>query len=289
MFRLFRYKKNNVEDYGATVYKTEQEALNGRSSTNAINDMKDDVGKAVLPDYGYLKHDGEIFLYKEGDSVIGGCHLVSDTNNNMFRPINHRHKLKGFTAIMKNGGSVVYAGGEHKGAININGKHQWWNRTQIYGNEYDFDFISNYTATPIRLDFTKEVEGQWGFYSHAHMTKIRGLWKGVDTGLVIHKKENYQSMNTFDIDVKIIGYNKMADIRGINFSEINIMGQLLKDTGELFYIKGSELKGNIFTYVEGHKYEKGNYHVKNLDLSGYFDILPYPPTIQCNLNDSKLI
>ena len=113
MFRLFRYKKNNVEDYGATVYKTEQEALNGRSSSDAMQKMLDDVGTVRLPDYGYIYVDKEIYLLRKYQNIIGGCHIVTDKIINLFHPLYHNHILEGFTVHMINGGSVVYVGGEH--------------------------------------------------------------------------------------------------------------------------------------------------------------------------------
>ena len=297
-FLKFLYKKSDLEDkYGATVYKTEQDALNGRSSTNAIQKMIEDVGVAILPKYGYLNHDGEVFLYRENDSIIGskGVYLVSNTNNNMFRPLHSNQVIKGFKANMYGGGSVVYVGGEHKGAIDLdkNGKeyHHWYNRTRINGSTFDFDFNSNYTATPIRLDYSKEDSGQWGDYSHCHGVKIRGKWNNVDRGIVINRKDDSgQSLNTFNIKVRIWGYNKMCEISGISFSKIKIMGQLLKDIDhETFHVKGSGLKSDIFTYVENHKFERGNYFVNRLDVSGYYDLLYYPVTSHVNLNDSKLI
>lgn len=285
-----------ILDYGATLYKTKTEAETGWSSSSAIQDMINDVYIAVLPDYGFIKHNKEVFLYREGESVIGngGCALVNNHDTNMFRPINHRHKIKGFTAYLDNGGSVVYVGGAHDGIAYARGGHQWPNRTQILANVWDFDCISNYTGTPIRLEYSKEVTGTYGDNSHFHNTKIRGYWENVDNGIIINKKDNSgQSINTFDIDVSIRGFNKIADIRGfnakINFGKIRIMAQLLKDTGELFYVQGSQLNGDIFCYTESHNFEKGNYHVKDLDLSGYFDLLPYTPKQIANLNDSKLI
>ena len=296
---LFSNDNNKtILDYGATAYKTKQEALNGRSSSQAIEDMITEWGTAILPDYGYLKHDKEIILYRKGDSVIGGCNLVGN-GNKMFRPINHNQTIKGFTAHLENGGSVVYVGGAHKGAIDINsaGKeyHKWANRSRVINNEWNFNVESNFTGTPVIIDLTQDEKG-FGYYSHVGFTDIGGNWTNVDRGIIIKKMKTdipngvHQALNTINIKSRIWGARKYADISSINFSTIDIMAQHKGELdGSIFEVQGSQLKSNIFVYDLPSGFKAGNYHVKDLDLSGYFDILPYPVTSQARLNESTLI
>ena len=297
---FWKHKTNTILDYGAKVYKSKDDALNGKSSSNAIQKMVDDLGYAILP-FGWMKHDEPVIMYGKGQSIIGqgqgnkGVNLITNKSINLFRPIHANQEIRGFTAHYVGDKTkecaVIYLGSEHKGGLNSkNGSelyHRWKNRNQNVANYWDFDFEGDYNANPIWINYEKESDD---LYSCFHMTKIRGFWRKVDTGIKINRKAKTQSMNTLNVDVYIWGYNKMADIRGINFSKINIMGQLSKNIdNELFYVEGEQLKGNIFTYVESYKYKKGNYHVKDLDLSGYFDLLPYKPTLQVNLNDSIII
>ena len=113
---FWQHKTDTILDYGATRYKSNNHALDGqRDSAQAINDMIDDVGVAVLP-------------------AFGSINLITEKPIKMFRPIHNRQDIRGFTAYFfgEKGGAVVYAGGKHKGGLDIhkNGKeyHHWYNR-----------------------------------------------------------------------------------------------------------------------------------------------------------------
>ena len=310
---FWQHKTDTILDYGATRYKSNNHALDGqRDSAQAINDMIDDVGVAVLPAFGSFYLNKETTFYRAKDSLVSlgqgnkNVNLITDKPIKMFRPIHNRQDIRGFTAYFfgEKGGAVVYAGGKHKGGLDIhkNGKeyHHWYNRTRLLDSTFDFDVQGlNNNVTPIELDYTKEEMGGAGWYSHAYYTKIRGSYNNVDLGLKIHKRPNAkatkdvmisrQSMNTFDIDVNIEFALKFADIRDINFSKIKIIGGVNKLLDkETFYIEGSQLHCDIFLYDLKEGQEKGNYHVKDLDLSGYWDLLPYPIKTQVNLNDSTI-
>ena len=265
-------------------YNNKENALNGVDSSEAIQEMVDELGYCKLPN-GWIKHEGTIILYKEGNAVYGEnnktCNLVTTKPNKMFRPIHNKQEIKGFTSHFtgEKGGSVIYVGGEHKGGIDLNrnGKeyNHWYNRTRLVGNVWNFDVEGYYNVTPIDLDFNNEAKGQWGYYSRLHFTKIRGHYKGVDTGLLIKKKANSnQSINTLDIDVNIWGANKFIDIDGINFSKIRFMGQEkvspkmdlgnFKNSGRIMY--------DGFIYDVGGKRSIQFENIKDLELMGWAKI-----------------
>ncbi len=152
-----------IEDYGAVVYKNERDALAGKSSSDAIMEMINDVGTAILP-VGFIRHDLEQYLYKPFESVIGQeTVIVSDKPNNMFRPVHFGHTIKGFTAKYYGPDiidcAVVFGGGSHLGGIDIRRDgvseyHHWPNRTRILMNRYEFDFVGDKTYALSRTETT---------------------------------------------------------------------------------------------------------------------------------------
>ena len=287
---------------GQTRYDTKAEALNGKVDSSAdIQQLVNETGIAVL-DAGWYYLNESIYLYKKRDAVVGsgqgnkGINFIVDRGFKVFRPVSENTDLIGFTVHSIYTGTdkveVVYIGAEHIGVAGLNADNSMYhirpNKTTILGSTFDFDVIGdkyNSNVIPFTVDYSNTLEDD---VSHFHFTKIRGYWKWINLGIKINRRVSTQSMNTLDIDVYIAGYNKMADIKGINFSKIRIMGQLLKNTGELFYIEGAQLNCDIFTYTEHWNFSKGNYHVTDLNLSGYFDILPYPAEVQCLLNNSTI-
>ena len=163
---------------------------------------------------GWIKHEGEIMLYKEGNTVYGenkkACNLVTTKPNNMFRPVHDRHDISGFTAHYVGKDikdcAVVRLGAPHKGGIDLdrngNDYHHWKNRTRVIANNYDFDivgdakyllsrsinspypysdtFIKDYGVHGVWVDFGNDEESLTSFF---HFTNISGYWKNINTGL----------------------------------------------------------------------------------------------------------
>lgn len=286
---------------GQTRYNTKAEALNGKVDSSAdIQQLVNEKGIAVI-EAGWYYLNESIYLYKKRDAIVSEgqgnktVNFIVDKPIKVFRPISENVDLIGFTVHVINTEKVevVYIGAEHIGVAGLNADNSMYhirpNKTTILGSTFDFDVIGdkyNSNVIPFTVDYSNTLEH---YGSHFHLTKIKGYWKWVDLGIKIDRRVSTQSMNTLDVDVHIWGYNKMADIKGINFSTVRILGQMLKETGqELFYIEGSQLKCDIMTYTENFPYIKGNYHVTDLNLGGYFDILPYPAEVQCILNNSTI-
>lgn len=345
------YTKNinfrTVLDYGAKVYSTIDDALNGESFHEAGQKMLDKTGTCLLPPYGWMKLDDSIFLWKSGDSIqsLGqgnkGLRIVATKPISMFLPINEFQEIRGFTAyyvgdkITKECG-VVRAGGDDR---NVGGsyynrdtgnttEHFWARRTRINRLILDFDIVgdaryywSRRQSSPYnkndRFIENGNVHGFWVNYddnlesdhSHCHDVKIKGTYAFVNTPIKINRKSKTQSLNTFDIDLSVWGARQFCNIKGINFSKIQIMGQEIlgctSDTENkelpLFEVSGSSIKSNIFIYDlydgrENRHKKKGQYNVSRLDLQGYYSLLndwytnPQGTKIlNADLNESTLI
>jgi len=147
-----------ILDYGATIYKTKNQALDGaKDSSGAIADMLEDLGTAVLP-LGCFSLDNSTRLYRQGDNITSlygdnkSVGLVTTKPINMFMPTHKAQKVSGFTAYyvgkdITKECAVVKVGGNHEGAIDLRKDkteyHKWKNRTRANGNIYDFDFIGH--------------------------------------------------------------------------------------------------------------------------------------------------
>lgn len=251
VFDFFRYRKkpevtkNNFKtiiDYGAVVYNSRLEAINGKDSSKAIQDMVDDVRVAVLPPCGWIKNEKSTVLYRSGESVVSlgqgnrSVNLISTKPIDMFLPVYRNHDIKGFTAwyigkkITKECAVVRYGGVPlPHGAIyewynidhTVREQKTWHQRTQCISNDLDFDFEGddNYiksreTSSPYNYNKTfienSGAHGVWIDYSanieHAasyfHFTKIRGNWRNINTGLKITKKDA-SSQSLNTLDFKV--------------------------------------------------------------------------------------
>ena len=331
-------RQMTVLDYGATLYKTKEDAVNGVSSHQALQSMLDETGCALLPAYGWIKLDDTVILFKEGDCVksLGGSNkglnIISTKPISMFLPIEGWQVIQGFTAWyvgdkITEECAVVRLGGDDRntGGIYMNWDTQkyekrWPRRTKSNKCIFDFDFIgdrhyyygknqtSPYADNPnfvkggnahaFWIDFGEENESDYSFWQGG---EIRGRWQHVNTGIKItRKKPSSQTINTFDIKVKIDGAKQYAFIEHCNHGDLEILGQDMmnldddeKATVRPFEITGGSIRSDIYIYDLTHD-KWGNYFVDGLDVTGfvnktiYNDIRPFR-LHNTNLNDSRLM
>lgn len=261
------YTKNinfkTVLDYGAKLYATKDEALNGESFHKAGQKMLDETGTCLLPPYGWMKLDDSIFLWNSGDSVqsLGqgnkGLRIVANKPISMFFPINEFQQITGFTAhyvgnkitkecaVVQMGGDERNIGGSYYNSdLDKTTSHFWTRRTRVNKLFLDFDFVgeqryyyslkssSPYGPNPNFVE-NGNAHGVWINYndelesehSHCHGMKVRGIYKFVNTAVKIERRIKTQSLNTFDIDLTVWGARQFCNIKDINFSKIKIMGE----------------------------------------------------------------
>ena len=292
-----------ILDYGATLYKNNKEALDGQvSSHQAIQDMLDDTGHAVLPPYGSLYHGDSVFGWHDRSSITSlgqsnkGLSIVTDKPISMFIPVQKRNVIKGFTAYyvgdkITEECAVVRLGGDERNIGGIyyksNGTpfHRYPNRTSAIGHDFDFDmqgdenyyisattnraiknpnFIENGNAHGVWVDYDNETEDK---YSCLHWIKIRGDWNCINTGLKITKRKgSSQSMNNLDLKVDINAARMYADIHGtLNRSTIIINGQEKPTLGFNENAIWSESKRE---YIDPNRYDNEEWQVPMFYIEG---------------------
>ena len=290
-----------ILDYGAKLYKHNDEALDGQvSSHQAIQDMLDDVGTATLPNYGSLFMGDSVFGWYERGVVnsLGygnrSVSLVTDKPISMFVPIHNRNIISGFTAYyvgdkITEECAVVRLGGDERniGGIHYkpNGKpyNRWENRTTAIGHNFDFDllgdrkyyesatgsnstvnpkFIENGNAHAVWVDYDNDTEDNT---SNFHWIKIRGDWSYINTGIKITKRKgSKQAMNNLDMKVKIDGARMYADIHGtLNRSTIIINGQ---ERSTLGFNENIPYINN--QYIDPNKYDQEEWQVPMFYIEG---------------------
>ena len=230
-----------------------------------------------------------------------GVNIITDKPIDMFVITNEEQEVSGFTAwyvgpdikqcaAVRIGGNPSNIGAEYKNEfLNSTIPHFRPRRTNAFGIKVDIDFvgdqrfakrvdhtdrkdnpnfIENYGAHAVWVNYDEENENQ---HSHFHFANIRGYFKYVNTGIKIDRRPgSKQSLNTFDIDLKIFGARKFADIKGVNFGSIKIIGQekyMTDDSVDLFNVQGGTMRSDIWIYDVGGRRE-GIYKVKDLELFG---------------------
>ena len=148
-----------ILDYGATMYTNYTDCVNGKDSSKAIQDMADDVGRAILPPYGWFKNEKTTVFKKQGQGIVSlgsgnrGVHLISTKSIDMFKPIYFNQEVSGFTAwyvgkhitkecaVVRFGGVPVIRPRKEKYLKDFTVKESnSWERTQSIGTTLDFDF-----------------------------------------------------------------------------------------------------------------------------------------------------
>ena len=305
-----------IVDYGAKSYKWKWDAVDN-SCHNAMLDMLDDVGCVVLPEYGSFNHEGLVPMFKVGSSISSlsntnrNVNLVSTKPISMFLPIHQYQTIKGFTAsylgngidkecaVVQLGGSELNIGGENYNSdVHIkNGDnyeilpHFWARRTQSQDLTVDIDFhgdkryynystnnpdsfVENGNAHVVWVNFDEENEHNKSF---CQGMRIKGIWKWVNTGVKIRRREGTQTLNTFDIAVKIWGARKFLDIEDINFSRIKMMGQerAMLSPGEIGNVDLGNIKNSHRIMYDGFVYDVGDArkiifdNVTDIELEGW--------------------
>ena len=311
-----------ILDYGAILYNTIEEAEVGISCHVAIQNMLDEKGVAILPPYGFLNISDSVILWNERAKVLsfGHCNLVTTKPISMFLPLNINQSISGFTAWYRGNEiteecAVVRLGGDDRNIgtpiydvdRDYQHKHFWKRRTRSLMLNLDFDMEGDqryYTkrtrptskylksfvkgnAHAVWINFADENEHAYSYCSEA---VIRGTWNWINTGIKINKRVPTQTLNTFDIDVKIWGAKKFVDIDGINFSKITFKGQEREMLGEneivdLFSITNSNrIMLDAFVYDVGSKRVGKVENVTDLELKGFAKIHSY----QLNSGETRL-
>jgi hypothetical protein len=248
-----------ILDYGAKLYLTKQDAINGESCHNAIQNMLDEVGMAILPPYGWLKNEETTILWKDYDMIttpFGKVNMISTKPISMFLPLNRHQTIQGFRAwyvgpdiveecaVTRLGGDSRNIGAEnHSIDTGITRPHYRNRRTNSVNLtlNYDFvgdaryytkrgnpnskhynDFIQNGNAHGLWINYDEPNEDE---YSHCHGLNVKGDWTYINTGIKIKRKFSTQSINTIDANVKIWGARKFIDVNDVNFCKFKIMGQ----------------------------------------------------------------
>ena len=116
------------------------------------------------------------------------------------------------------------------------------------------DYNPNYGAHGVWINYDEENEST---HSHFHYSTIRGHYYSVHTAIKIKKRVPTQSLNTFDINLRVRGAKMFYDIDGVNFGKLVIRGQgLYMGYAEdpLFSLKNSgRIMYDVFVYDEGRK------------------------------------